>query len=263
VVILIQLTVFLQVFLPACSSKKKDIFLADTKKAEQFLNQLLFEEEGIFTLLGDKPITELLVYLKGALSFEEIPEDLRDQCFTKEDHTRENMEAWKNFSKNLRFPRFRLVEIACPTDEGHTLFLFVNIEQTRKTFQKYQDKFKEITQIDLSFEEAIKELENFNSPFWMKVLSDQYLMGLIFGYGEENIQFFLTKILPEENPDNFTFSEKFKGLITKDHFPIPHFRCADSINDPTCCKYRTQREKIKLTFRDKDMMETSLEELQK
>ena len=99
---------------------------------------------GVFTLFGSKPITELLMPLDDApsLSLDEIPEELRSRCVFKEDHTRENMEAWKKFSKKLQIPRFRLVEVALPNNEWQTIFLFVNVEQTKQVLENIKTNLK-------------------------------------------------------------------------------------------------------------------------
>lgn len=221
------------------------------------MNQLLFQELGVYTLLGDKPITSLMVYRGEPFSWEDIPEEWREKCIQVEDHTIENIDAWKQFSKNLTFTRFKFAELPCAYDKMYAEFFFINIEKTKKIWHQYQEKINEIAQTEISFEQGLEELDNPHSKLWEKILGDHYLIGAFYGFGEENMRYFLT------SRDQNLFSEHFEGIATKDDFPIPIYATADPVNDATTVKYRKQRKEIKHIFKDKDVVDFTLAELQR
>ena len=72
---------------------------------------------------------------------------------------------------------------------------------------------------------------------WVKILENDCLAGLLYGYGEKNTRAFL------ENRIDRIISDDFEGKVTTQDFPIPIFVITE--NDQMSIIYKKQREEIK------------------
>lgn len=239
-------------FLGSCSSN-------DRSGSEEFLKKLLLEEGGVYTLLGDKPITDVLVYLGSEhdISLEGLSDESLQKVEYINDHTLENWNSWKTFAKDLKLTNFRFVERPCLRDPLHMIYLFVNVEKLRDLLQQHSPLFATELGMHFEIERVIGELDDPESTFWNGAFSNHCLSGLLHGYGEENSRHFLD-IVKDETPPHF--SEKFEGPITQDHFPLPTF--ATSSNDAVVEKYRQQRKTIQEVYKKRDFFRTTMKLLQ-
>jgi hypothetical protein len=227
----------------------------EKKMAGAFLEELLFQEGGCFTLLGDKPITSMLIF-KGAAedsSLENLsPEALETLSFV-DYKTAENFGSWKKLSENLNFQNFFFVEAPVPEDPSCYLLYFVNILETAKIFQDNFELFHRRTGID-NWEKMLSELKKPNRALWQNLFKDHYLAGLLYGYGKDNVEHFCRSICRQ------SFSESFEGVATKENFPIPVY--ATSASDKITNKYEKLRENIKKKYQGRDTVEFTLTVLQ-
>ena len=238
------------IFLNACSE------VNDSREmASAFLEELLFQEGGCFTLLGDKPITSMLIF-KGSAedsSLENLsPEALQTLSFV-DYKTAENLGSWKKLSENLNFQNFFFVETPVPEDPTCHFLYFINTLETAKIFQDNLELFHQRTGID-HWEKMLSELKKPNRALWQTLFEDHYLAGLLYGYGKDNVEHFC------RNNCRQSFSESFEGVATKENFPIPVY--AISKSDKTTNKYEKLRENIKKKYRGRDTVEFTLTVLQ-
>lgn len=254
----IKFIFFASFFLGSCSSSlplaEKIKNACEGEKIEAFLNELLFQEGGCYTLFGDKPMTSLLVYSGKSedFSIEYLSKESADKVIFIDDKTAENFDAWNAFSKELHFQNFFLVRFPHSEDPTCNFVFFVNIKETKKFFSKYRDSFHQRIG-NLDWEKVLFELKKPNVEIWNSLIKDHYLTGILYGFGQENCKAFC-------NTDSKrVFSEQFEGAATKSDFPIPIF--AISKNDSTVQKYRKQREKIKEIYKDKTILEVTLKAL--
>jgi len=113
--------------------------------------------------------------------------------------------------------------------------------------------FKKLVGGDFSVKKVIQEIQNQDSLFWKKVLSNHKAMGLLFGFGEENIQLF------ESTEERFFSSDEDIpfGQANMKFFSIPVF--VTKPNDPMMHQYKKEREQIRKSYEGKDMVQTSLQ----
>ncbi len=237
------------VFLTACSSETEN-------ESEAFLRKILLEEGGVYTLLGDKPITDLLIYKGGeeSISLEGLSRESLEKIEYGDDSTFKDWNSWKKFSKKLNFKNFRFVERPCLNDPSYVMYLLVNIETLKKLLQEYNSLFSNEILKNFNIDQVINELDNPKSIFWNEAFKNHYICGLLHGYGEENSAHF-KRIMSGEI--KASFSEKFEDSITQDNFPLPIFAVAD--NESMVKKYRQQRSHIQKIYRDKNFLKTTLE----
>lgn len=228
----------------------------ETAKAEEFLEGFLFQESGCYTLFGDKPITSMLIF-RGKMedsSLEDLSSEALKTLAFVDYKTAENFEAWKKVSKKLHMHNFFFVDIPLQNDPTCSSVYFVNIEETKKVFEEYFDLFHAKLKIS-NWEILLHELKKPNENLWNVLFSDHYLAGLLYGFGQENIETFCRK------DKNRIFSESFEDVASKRNFPIPIY--AISKKDKTSSKYREQREKIKKKYKSKRILEVTLQTLEK
>ena len=234
-----------------CTSK-------DEQKPEEFLRKFFLEEGGIYTLLGDKPITDLLIYTgtEKEICLEGLSAESLRKLEYIEDHTVEMWQKWKQFSKQLKFRDYRFIERPCLGDPLYTMYLFVNLEQLKDLLQKHKEVFCAEIGRDFDIETIMNELENPISFFWNEVFANHCLSGLVHGYGERNCRYFLQMIQEGTRP---IFSDQFEGPVTQENFPIPIFAMSD---DSMVKKYQQQREAIQQIYKNEDFFRKTLSLLQ-
>lgn len=221
---------------------------------EEFLNELLFQEGGCYTLFGDKPMTSILVY-KGKpedFSIEYLSKEGAKEAFFIDDRTAENFDAWNRFSKKLHFKNFFFVDFCHPDDPTCNFIFFVNIKKTKKIFNNYRNLFHKIIG-SLTWEEMLLELKRPNLRIWNVLFKDHFLAGILYGFGEENCKAFC------DLPDKRFFSQLFEKKASKSDFPIPIYVISEK--DLTSKKYQKQREKIKKNYKNKSILDVTLRAL--
>lgn len=241
---------FYYLFLASCSSEK-----GESDKVQAFLEKILVEEGGVYTLFGSKPLTDILIF-KGTerdISLKELSKTSLQEIVYVEDRTLEYFEAWKRFSKRLKFHKFRFFERTSLYDPLYTSYFFLNVERAKEVYEENREIFTRKLGKWVPFDEALKELEDPHSIFWGIVLTDHELAGLLYGYGKENVESF-----GKYSPSKTRFSETRKQN-TKVQFPLPVY--AVSENDRTTKRYREEQAKIQEIYRARPFLEVTLKRI--
>ncbi len=245
--------------LSSCTKNPHHLLPQNTEitKIEGFLTQFLFEEAGVYTLFGDKPMTCgcFFVGKEEDICLDGLSEEsLKSIVYIDTTAMIENWNAWKKYAENISPTNFCFVEMPCPRDPSHILYYLVNINEVRKTIQQNEEDFQRRIGINIdNFESGLK---NPKSDFWNKALEDHYLMGLLHGYGKENSSYFIQLQEGTETRNPF---EEFIGSISSQNFPLPIY--APSQNDLTKQKYQQQREEIKKIYTNKNLLDVTLTRL--
>ncbi|MFZ0566258.1 MAG: hypothetical protein WAM28_08755 [Chlamydiales bacterium] len=244
---------------------------------------------GLYTLLGTKPMTEFDITdtldkteQEIAQSYEELKVSLREQkssnCSalpTFEEYVkkcnlqREELkfgdckilwDTWLKTYGTVSTPTYKL--IAWKGD--FTAGLFIHVPHLIYTLKKYYREFSQITGIQFDVDTILNSIEDKNSVFWRKVLTNHYLHGLLLGYGERNAYLFnwvRKEALPLESVSILRFPELsrlnqhakqiLKKKVSIDDLPIPYF-VSFEINDEEIERYSKEQKKIISFMKDKD-----------
>lgn len=255
-----QVLIFLLlVFFASCSKSERAVSIdyswVERKELESFFTELLLEEGGVYTLLGDKPMTSLLIFSGNLsdISIENLSESSLKKLQFIEYQTASNWKLGKMHIDKLALKKFRFVELECPLDPSYSYVLFLNVEKTMEVIKNHWNAFLQQGQIPFESKESFQDIDDLPLAIWRTILTDHYLSGLLYGYGEENIAYFLKEY------DEKVFSECFEGNISCENFPIPIF--ASTEGDQRSKEYKRQREKIKKLFRGKDFLDVTLKKL--
>lgn len=247
-------------FFAACSKNAPIPYPQDIEreKIEGFLSQFLLEEGGIYTLFGDKPITDICFFIGTSedISLEGLSDEaMKRVVYIDNESNLENWNVWKKYTQSIAYKQFCFIEVPCPADPLHVLYVMLNLKEVKKIICQYEKEFWSRIGVNLqNFEEEVKNPKSF---FWKKILTDHYLMGLLHGYGEKNSIYFGKLLENLGSPIPFT---ELRGPFSPDNFPLPVYASSQQ-GDSKKRSYEKQREKIKKIYKNKDFVEVTLKRL--
>lgn len=259
------------------SSKKIEISSEECEWMTKFFKDLLFEEEGAFTLFGDKPIVVSLLYYYTEEEFrtfyEALPEAAKKNTqMTKYDFA-ENWSKWEKMKD--RFPIYNyLFAKRCFSEDKKIYYgFFVNIVETALALQENYEDFRRVVGYDFHPFDEVFTIKDENSIFWKTVLKNHALQGILFGFGKKNSYLFQWMVEKYDQDSNKEFIQNYLlaqisdkspqyGTASIDNFSLPVFRHYSSEeNDQLLMKYHHQRKRIKLLYKKENFLEATLSKL--
>lgn len=249
----------LYLFLASCSPREPmqawldsqvlTLSACEKNKISSFLWKFMIEEGAVYTLFGDKPMTSLLIFTGETkdMCLEGLSKETLRQVVFVEDSTQEDWKVWKKFVSQFNLTEFLFIERFSAYDPLHVEYFLVNVPSFLGICTDYLQTFRERLNRDLSPSEILSCLQNPESEIWPQIAKDSYLMGLLYGYGEENARYF-----SEE-------SCRPKQSLSFETFPLPVY--ISSQKDRTFEKYLKQRGMIEKKYKERDFLEVTLLQL--
>lgn len=262
------ITIIYPKFLKTKHSDEDDISL--------FLSNVMIRENGIYTLLGSKPITTFNIEtssspqsteelfseyttlvtdnpsFKSRLSFADYQKSIHHAMKAKHLRHKELWLSWMEAYGGKQNKKFLFTSRKAPygdVNEG----VFINIPTAIYILSKHQELFQKRTCILFDPHTILEEISSEHSEFWGKVFKDHFLMGILLGYGEKNA--FIWELESKSNkslrckPANLTIDDSYYSkLIAKENVAIsdlliPLF-VSYSQYDREVEKYQQEREWI-------------------
>lgn len=246
----------------------------------EFFRDLLFENDGAYTLFGTKPLS--MSFIEEPLSEKEKAEwDAYYQSLSEEEKSKlmvrkkrhdfsSNYQKWQAIKH--RFPIRQYLFGTFRLDEKTEALLFVNVEMTLRSLLENYEDFRRVLGFDFDPFQAVFEVEKSDSPFWRKVATEGHaLLGILLGYGRDNAWFFEWEIKHrnEQNPmGDFvrslpsTFYEK-RDVKYPDpqHFMLPLFESFGLHSDdtPLLEQYKKEHERIEALYNGRDEVDVTLD----
>ncbi len=211
-----------------------------------FAEYLLIRETGIYTLLGSKPITSVLLSYKQVNNSKPAePTPIFGLQFTKSNHFKKELpDLWKHWKKRrpINSSHFSLVTIREKSSEDLCL---VNKNLVRAALQEYYSKIAEHLGEDFNIDDVINTIDEPDSYFWTKIFKHHLACGIFYGYGIENSEKFKidTSNAKFSNSIKDLLNARFKKNISLSDLPLPMFK-SFSDPDPMIAKYKTERQQI-------------------
>jgi hypothetical protein len=280
------------------SSKKSQSFFSASEKAryEEFFRKFLFMDQAVYTLYGTKPMTEIVLYpgtpeermAAQENAMKKLPKEellrLKQSCFeyTESYWFEETWAMWEEKLKDLPIKRFLFVErkIGIPNSLKENRYIyFINICETAKVLRKHYNLFKEYVGFDFDPLSVVFEAKNPDSVFWKSIWEGEAseknvcLCGILFGYGLENSYPFSWFFSESRSPEEVEFKESIlktesptallqdlKQFKPPESFLLPGYV---SFSDPDMHKekYKLEHEKIKKIYRNRDLLECTMQQL--
>lgn len=295
--ILVLALVLLNIFLN--HKKQKPLFIKKDNTTF-FLENLMIREDGLFTLLGSKPITQFDITGKISETEEEFQREYEELKAIREQHKHDptyvyskiKLPEYEEFKKERLkdLPRMHfafhkkiwerwLAEKGCLSNSVYKLTfrdsngLFINVPNTIYILKKHYADFVEITGLPFDVDTILDSIDDQGSIFWQKVFTNRYLCGLILGYGQKNAFLFdwvrrNSLSLDSISLKRFHELSRFrhhaklmlKANITVEDLEIPYFVTFD-IDNEDVERYSREREKIVDFLKDKDLVAFVLDQL--
>jgi len=169
----------------------------EKKNVEILFNYLFFDNPGIYVLYGSKPMSDSPLPPELNLTREEIaklidslPEELRKNADVIECDYNKQWALWEKIQDRFNITKFILAKRICENAES---IYIVDVEKTISILSHNYNLFKSVAGTDFSPSEKVHEIKNPDSLFWGKILQDDFAMGLLYGFGEENVRLFNEK----------------------------------------------------------------------
>ncbi|QVL56400.1 MAG: hypothetical protein KFB95_04180 [Simkaniaceae bacterium] len=174
-----------------------------------FLENVMIRENGIYTLLGSKPITSFRIEnekfpqsreevvseykrliddnpsFEARLSFVDYETSVNEAKNMKHLRHEELWASWIQAYGDKKSAKYLFISRPSPHAVGNEGF-FVNIPMTTYTLSIYQELFQKRTGIIFDPKQILKEIFSEHSEFWEKVFKDHFLIGILLGYGKRN-----------------------------------------------------------------------------
>ncbi len=205
--------------------KKYALTSEEHKSLEKFFRCFMLDESAIFTLLGSKPLTEVIVDYYKEDGSSPSPEEMKGFYITLNRDDPADMALYKTVPKECtvklvrdadyignigklwdfweqissRFPiskKFLLVKTERPPEDVAIFescekmydILFVDVFETASVLQENYDLFKRAVGFDFDPLKITLEIGKPGSSFWTSINSPKYsyLWGLLYGFGKEN-----------------------------------------------------------------------------
>jgi hypothetical protein len=185
---------------------------------------------------------------------DELPENLRNKIriLDLKFDLQQAWKTWTNVQKRFHTKKYILKKIS------DSIYL-INAEKTAKIIGENYAFFKELLGTDFSPEKVVSELRDSYPAHWEKLLQNHEAMGLLYGFGKDNIEVF-QRNLNLGAAQSFSTDEKIDIFeATPNNFSIPVF--VSQRNHPLVQLYEKEKLEIGRIYQGKDMLSTSLEEL--
>jgi|GEM_PF-1875834 len=251
------LIIFILIFFTSCQHSPPHSYqlTVDEQSAlKTFFSTFLFEEGGAYTLFGEKPITFDVITDAKEMGIDDKP------CVTDEN--------WRQVKGRFKTPLYLLIERPSPLTEGRAVFL-INIAATTLILKKHYWDFKSFVG-DFDPFQIVFEIENEQSIFWKSVLSNEYLLGILLGFGESNAWLFqhcknvegegkiqeFASTLFQKTPSSNAAAKTKEDIL----FLLPCFGCFTP-DTQLLKQYEEDRERIKNRYKNRDFLEVTLDRL--
>lgn len=233
-----------------------------------FVKDFFLQDALIYTLFGSKPMTLIQITNmskeESLKSWKMVLDDLdhkyKSLLLKKIDiecrsATVENFTKWIEFKKKYPNSVF-LFRTSPPTDDNKYIMVTIaNVIQLAWIMQKNYDLFVRETGIKFDSVNEAKDFENKTSIFWEKVLSNAYLLGILYGYGEKNAYFYSKEMHHSNFPSCLVHKPNEVSEFSLQSLNIPNFRSFELpfTEDPVVRHYLRERENIQNKLKDKDI----------
>ena len=272
-----------------CSSPKSNIPPAKYTITEaervwikNFFRCLLFENMGAYVLYGSKPVS--ISCIEEPLSEEEkaewnayfdslSEEEKRKIEFVKKKYCdyADDYKKLEEIKLKLPINQYLFGRFPCKSSDKVDFALFINIEMTLRILLEYYEDFRRVLGYDFDPFQVVFEVENRDSKFWNRIMSNHALVGILLGYGRDNAWFFEWKMKNKKSEGRLgNFVRSLPSIVyeerdiddpTPSDFTLPIFGSYGLYpNDKQLFRqYEIEHEKIKALYRGKDEVDIALE----
>lgn len=238
---------------------------------DKFFRELFLKGSMMYTLCGEKPMSGSTIsipdekeWLSAAkpyldsLTYQEKKETVQEMVeYCRQYDLHKNWEKWLEWKKQLSHPKvlFRVR----PTREPKQFNIeMIHVQLVSSLLQKNKRIFMAELGMDFDPRAVALEFEDPESVFWNKVFDNHFLLGILYGYGQENSQHFAQE--EESGPFSGIGVEPDGEGGSIEAIPLPTYRSYRS-QDPLVKRYHKKRRKIQKDLKGKDLLDAILKRI--
>lgn len=286
----------LSIFLCVCGCVRKNN-QEEKKWMENFFGYLLYQQAGAYTLWGTKPMTVFELDMRSEEErnavYAQLPKEVKEELpilidmnhkvgrkkyriLSKKEMERVmyvsydyldfalNWERWEKYQKDLKISHYRFIKRTNKEQPNCPWVFFVSTDMALEILGQYYSLFKEVVGFEFDPVSVLGELEQEDSVFWLRVMTDDRTWGTLLGFGRENAECYYQKYTEKRqlkhsgHPSEPRY-QAYK-IRTLEELPIPGF-VSFSQNDPIVRKYLKEKETIQTIYKNEDFLQVTLERL--
>jgi hypothetical protein len=166
--------------------KLKQISKLDQKILTNFFYYLITESSFAYTLFGNKPI-----------SFKEFSEDLNKNTLENllypyaDTILGQGWETWEKYKYLFSHPQFIFNKVQ--SRSGYTFIVLINKKACLDVIHKYLADFRSVLGENKNIQEIFEEISSKHIFFEDSIENNQFLLGMLLGYGRENSLIFFER----------------------------------------------------------------------
>jgi hypothetical protein len=243
----------------------------------------LIREGAIYTLLGDRPVSDFGTYVypnqdseSNSILIEQEPEKLdisKLTCSEKDHFKKDPYKLWLQWKRRKKLTGSN-ISLVCVRQEGIDCLYLVNKTLVRQVLLKHYDLLVACIQTDFNVDKVLSKIEDPRSLFWMRLMNVEYGhigMGLLFGYGLENtIGYHNYRLQHENGMGGYLYDESMEEYynrmytisVSLEHLPLPRY-CIFQNPDPVLEHYKKERARIQEEYKDADLRQLLIDALEK
>lgn len=250
---LFRIFLIFSIILSTCFLFKKIISPSQNPHFRRFIDHVMIRQEGIYTLMGSKPISWIdMSYIPPTLQERvdfwvclseecKMKYSVKDIAFPKY-HAPQILKEWEKIQNNYLGSNFRIVK-----DSKNSIF-FINLGLFLETSQEHNEIFCRILGEKMSPEKILDHFCDPDSPIGKKIKKNHLLLGLLLGYGLHNSSCFDAMMAEKEVPENLSLWEYNPKPLCSLHpkiqdLNLPSFRIYKGGED-SIEKYEAERQDI-------------------
>lgn len=252
----------------------------------KFIQEFFSTDEMVFTLFGSKPMAGRTICLATEEESQRVYEQLI-KGFTED----KKLEVYKNlheyyedFDLDVNFNKWMerrkkdrlspfLFRSTYSENKKYIHIEMINIREAAWTLEKNYAVFQREVGTAFNPVEVVMDFENPDSPFWKKALTNHYLLGILYGFGERNAYFFSARhnykeergITKEQHPlfatePDIYLRHGFNEDGSIEYLAVPGFKSFKVAlgEDPVVSQFKKEREVIIEQLRGKNFVEEVL-----
>jgi|GEM_PF-1609916 len=238
---------------------------------KDFISHAMIRNYCLYTLYGYKPITAINIQYgpvsekKRKQAYEKLPKEKQNQLpYDKfvfpECSGRTQWSYLKEELKTKNLEEHFFIEYSFEHGKEFDSVLFVHKPSLINILQQNYADFKRELSLEFDPLKKVEELERGCFEFWDKIFKEKhhYLMGIVFGFGDENARKFQLELdnkavakRVKHVPDS-EIRKLFKDKVTVQDLGIPQFISYDK-DDKVVANYREKRKLIVSRLKEKNL----------
>lgn len=258
----------MSIFITGCSKNTISFSTEEKEKVTQFLEELLLEHGGAYTLFGSKAITAESLLDLNEKQIEIMHQYLKDHPEIDYALSERALEKGWAIWKKHRIPLAKNYILTELQTKDLKILILANRLTLFDLLETFHQEFEMILKKKFSSKDLIEKLKNPKDEDWSSLLRNPFSCGILFGYGKKNAMGFEKEWKENSFCPDIKVSENNDPRIeatcylNQKAFRIPIFAIFDEEEgNKLIQQYQKEREEICKIYSGKDFFLKTIDQL--